>query len=87
MPNVNEYYEQRQDLASTARDLKKAGYELIVLNVGNPGAFGFRVPEAMRLAPFENLHHSDGYCEPAGIYPARDAVAVQQQERAPGHRR
>lgn len=81
MPNVNEYYEQRQDLAATARDLQKAGYELIDLNVGNPGAFGFRVPEAMRLALIENLHHSDGYCEPAGIYPAREAVAVQQQER------
>ncbi|MEM7324411.1 MAG: aminotransferase class I/II-fold pyridoxal phosphate-dependent enzyme [Actinomycetota bacterium] len=81
MPKLNEYYEQRQDLAATARDLQKAGYDLIDLNVGNPGAFGFRVPEAMRLALIENLHHSDGYCEPAGIYPAREAVAVQQQER------
>lgn len=81
MPNVNEHYEQRQDLASSARALERVGYELIDLNVGNPGAFGFRVPEAMRLALIENLHQSDGYCEPAGIYPAREAVAVQQQER------
>ncbi|MGH1491212.1 MAG: aminotransferase class I/II-fold pyridoxal phosphate-dependent enzyme [Acidimicrobiales bacterium] len=81
MPNVNEHYELRQDLASSARALQKAGYDLIDLNVGNPGAFGFRVPEAMRLALIENLQHSDGYCEPAGIFPAREAVAVQQQER------
>lgn len=81
MPNVNEHYEHRQDLAISARALQKAGYDLIDLNVGNPGAFGFRVPEAMRLALIENLQHSDGYCEPAGIYPAREAVAVQQQER------
>ncbi len=81
MPNVNEHYELRQDLASSARAIQKAGYDLIDLNVGNPGAFGFRVPEAMRLALIENLQHSDGYCEPAGIYPAREAVAVQQQER------
>lgn len=81
MPNVNEHYEQRQDLAISARALQKAGYDLIDLNVGNPGAFGFRVPEEMRLALIENLQYSDGYCEPAGIYPAREAVAVQQQER------
>lgn len=81
MPNVNEHYESRQDLATSARALEKAGYDLIDLNVGNPGAFGFRVPEAMRLALIENLHQSDGYVEPAGIYPAREAVAVQQQER------
>jgi alanine-synthesizing transaminase len=81
MPNLNEHYESRQDLAAAAQDLAKAGYDIVDLNVGNPGAFGFRVPEAMRLALIENLQYSDGYCEPAGIYPAREAVALQQQER------
>jgi alanine-synthesizing transaminase len=53
----------------------------VPLNIGNPGAFGFRTPESMRLAMIENLRASEGYCHQKGIFPAREAVVMQQQER------
>jgi alanine-synthesizing transaminase len=35
----------------------------------------------MRLAMIENLPASEGYCHQRGIFPAREAVAMQQQSR------
>ncbi|MBT8444828.1 MAG: aminotransferase class I/II-fold pyridoxal phosphate-dependent enzyme [Gammaproteobacteria bacterium] len=74
-------YEIRGKLASRALELERRGYEIISLNIGNPGAFGFRTPETMRLAMIENLHSSEGYCHQKGIFPAREAVVMQQQDR------
>jgi alanine-synthesizing transaminase len=74
-------YEIRGQLASRALELERRGYEIISLNIGNPGAFGFRTPETMRLAMIENLHSSEGYCHQKGVFPAREAVVMQQQNR------
>ncbi len=74
-------YEIRGQLASHAQDLEKRGYEIISLNIGNPGLFGFRTPETMRLAMIENLGQAEPYCHQKGIFPAREAVVMQQQER------
>jgi alanine-synthesizing transaminase len=74
-------YEIRGKLANRAQELERRGYEIISLNIGNPGAFGFRTPETMRLAMIENLHSSEGYCHQKGIFPAREAVVMQQQDR------
>jgi alanine-synthesizing transaminase len=74
-------YEIRGNLANRALELERLGYEIISLNIGNPGAFGFRTPETMRLAMIENLHSSEGYCHQKGIFPAREAVVMQQQDR------
>ena len=57
------------------------GYDLIALNIGNPGAFGFRTPETMRLAMIENVRAAEGYVHQKGIFPAREAIVMQQQER------
>jgi alanine-synthesizing transaminase len=35
----------------------------------------------MRLAMIENLRAAEGYCHQKGIFPAREAVVMQQQER------
>ena len=74
-------YEIRGQLASRAFDLEKRGYEIISLNIGNPGLFGFRTPETMRLAMIENLAQAEPYCHQKGIFPAREAVVMQQQDR------
>jgi alanine-synthesizing transaminase len=74
-------YEIRGRLARRAQELERAGYEIISLNIGNPRAFGLRTPETMRLAMIENLAHSEGYCHHKGIFPAREAIVMQQQER------
>ncbi|MEM1176325.1 MAG: aminotransferase class I/II-fold pyridoxal phosphate-dependent enzyme [Pseudomonadota bacterium] len=74
-------YEIRGQLANRALELEKRGYEIISLNIGNPGLFGFRTPETMRLAMIENLGQAEPYCHQKGIFPAREAVVMQQQDR------
>jgi alanine-synthesizing transaminase len=74
-------YEIRGQLAHHADELEKRGYEIISLNIGNPGLFGFRTPETMRLAMIENLGQAEPYCHQKGIFPAREAVVMQQQDR------
>jgi alanine-synthesizing transaminase len=74
-------YEIRGRLARRAHELERLGYEIISLNIGNPGAFGFRTPETMRLAMIENLANAEGYCHQQGIFPAREAIVMQQQAR------
>src|ERR1700720_1853500 len=74
-------YEIRGRLARRAHEMQRMGYEIVSLNIGNPGAFGFRTPETMRLAMIENLSNAEGYCHQKGIFPAREAVVMQQQGR------
>ena len=78
-------YEIRGQLANRALELEKRGYEVISLNIGNPGLFGFRTPETMRLAMIENLALAEPYCHQKGIFPAREAVVMQQQDRGIGN--
>jgi len=74
-------YEIRGELAHRAMQLERQGYEIISLNIGNPGLFGYRTPETMRLAIIENLGQSEAYCHQQGVFPAREAVVMQQQSR------
>ena len=78
-------YEIRGQLANRAYELEKRGYEVVSLNIGNPGLFGFRTPETMRLAMIENLGQAEPYCHQKGIFPAREAVVMQQQNRGIHH--
>ncbi len=74
-------YEIRGDLARRSLELEKAGWDIIKLNIGNPGIFGFRTPETMRLAMIENLRESEAYSHQKGIFPAREAVVMRCQDR------
>ncbi len=74
-------YEIRGALSRRAHELEKLGHEVVHLNIGNPGRFGFRTPETMRLAMIENLPQAEPYCHQKGIFPAREAVVMQQQSR------
>ena len=74
-------YEIRGALARRAEQIERAGHEIVKLNIGNPGAFGFRMPESMRVAIVQNLHQADPYSHQKGIFAAREAVVMQQQDR------
>src|SRR6478609_10883717 len=74
-------YEIRGPLARRAGELERQGHEILKLNIGNPAQFGFRTPATMRLAMIENLPQAEGYCHQKGIFPAREAVVMQQQGR------
>ncbi len=78
---ANVRYEIRGRLARRAHEMERLGHDIVSLNIGNPGAFGFRTPETMRLAMIENLRLAEGYSHQKGIFPAREAVVMQQQER------
>jgi alanine-synthesizing transaminase len=74
-------YEIRGDLARRAYEMERQGYDIVPLNIGNPGLFGFRTPETMRLAMIENLRSAEAYSHQKGIFPAREAIVMQQQSR------
>lgn len=74
-------YEIRGELARRARELESEGHELIKLNIGNPGAFGFRAPEHLAAAIADGLARSDAYAHQQGLPEAREAVATMWRGR------
>jgi alanine-synthesizing transaminase len=74
-------YEIRGELARRARELEAQGRRLIKLNIGNPGAFGFRAPEHLQQAIAGHLADSDPYCHQQGLEAAREAVAALHRRR------
>ncbi|HSM10859.1 MAG TPA: aminotransferase class I/II-fold pyridoxal phosphate-dependent enzyme, partial [Lysobacter sp.] len=69
-------YEIRGELARRARELEAQGRSLIKLNIGNPGAFGFRAPEHLQRAITGNIHDTDPYTHQQGLPAAREAIAA-----------
>ena len=77
-------YEIRGELARRARELEAQGQKLIKLNIGNPGAFGFRAPEHLQRAIADDMGRTDPYTHQQGLPSARDAIAsVQVDPRLP----
>ncbi len=78
-------YEIRGELARRALAIEASGRQVIKLNIGNPGRFGFETPQHLRQAVAAGLPASEAYCHQQGLPSAREAVAEQQQRRgAPG---
>ena len=74
-------YEIRGELARRARELETQGRSLIKLNIGNPGAFGFRAPEHLQRAIAEHIAQTDPYTHQQGLPEAREAIAVFHKAR------
>src|SRR5574344_1295310 len=68
-------YEIRGELARRARELEAQGRKLIKLNIGNPGAFGFRAPEHLQNAIAGRIANTDPYTHQQGLPEAREAIA------------
>ncbi len=69
-------YEIRGELARRARELEGQGRTLIKLNIGNPGAFGFRAPDHLQRAIAERIHDTDPYTHQQGLPAARETIAA-----------
>ncbi|MEO8809661.1 MAG: aminotransferase class I/II-fold pyridoxal phosphate-dependent enzyme [Rhodanobacter sp.] len=82
---ANVRYEIRGALTRRARELESAGRDLIRLDIGNPGRYGFEAPSHLRSAIASHLHQSDAYGHEQGLHTARDAVAAQQRARGARH--
>ncbi len=74
-------YEIRGELARRARELESQGRRLIKLNIGNPGAFGFRAPEHLQRAIADHIHDTDPYTHQQGLPEARAAIADFHRQR------
>lgn len=68
-------YEIRGELARRARELEAQGRTLVKLNIGNPGAFGFRAPEHLQRAIADRIADTDPYTHQQGLPAAREAIA------------
>ncbi len=74
-------YEIRGELARRARELEAQGRKLIKLNIGNPGAFGFRAPEHLQRAIADDMGRTDPYTHQQGLPVAREAIASYYARR------
>jgi alanine-synthesizing transaminase len=74
-------YEIRGELARRARELEAQGRTLIKLNIGNPGAFGFRAPKHLQDAIAAHLPESDPYTHQQGLPQAREALSAFHKQR------
>jgi alanine-synthesizing transaminase len=75
------HYEIRGELTRRALELEASGREILKLNIGNPGLFGFEVPAHVREALAHNVSRSGAYCHQQGLAAARAAIATQQHAR------
>ncbi len=78
-------YEIRGALTRRARELESAGLDIIKLNIGNPGRYGFEAPAHLREAIASHLHDSEAYGHEQGLESAREAIAAQQRARGARH--
>ena len=57
-----------------ALEMERRGVEILKLNTGNPGTFGFTMPDSVRNALLENADKAVAYCDPKGMPEAREAL-------------
>ena len=74
-------YDIRGPVRAQARKMEDVGQKVLKLNIGNPAAFGFDMPEDMHKDIIRNLYSAQGYCDSKGLYSARVAVYQHYQQR------
>ncbi|GAA59649.1 aspartate/tyrosine/aromatic aminotransferase [Pseudoalteromonas sp. BSi20652] len=74
-------YDIRGPVLAQAKRMEDEGQKVLKLNIGNPAAFGFDMPEDMHRDIIRNLYSAQGYCDSKGLYSARVAVYQHYQQR------
>ncbi|MFB0995110.1 MAG: alanine-synthesizing transaminase [Porticoccaceae bacterium] len=75
--NVN--YEIRGPVLDYANQLEADGQQVMKLNIGNPGAFGFDAPDEIMRDVIHNLRSAQGYSHSKGLFSARKSVVQRYQ--------
>lgn len=57
-----------------ALEMEKKGEKVLKLNTGNPGKFGFEMPESIRKAVIENVERAVPYSDVKGTLESRQAI-------------
>jgi alanine-synthesizing transaminase len=78
-------YDIRGPLSRRARELEAEGRDILRLNIGNPGAFGFAAPALLREAVERGVARSEAYCHQQGLPQARAAIAARELARGADH--
>jgi len=68
------FYDIRGPVVKEARRLEAGGEKVIKLNIGNPAAFGFNVPDEILGDIIANLKNAQGYGDAHGLLAAREAI-------------
>ena len=74
-------YDIRGPVLAQAKKMEDDGQKVLKLNIVNPAAFGFDMPEDMHRDIIRNLYSAQGYCDSKGLYSARVAVYQHYQQR------
>ncbi|MDE3272732.1 pyridoxal phosphate-dependent aminotransferase [Pseudoalteromonas sp. G4] len=74
-------YDIRGPVLKMAREMEDQGEQVLKLNIGNPAAFGFDMPEDMLKDIIRNLSAAQGYCDSKGLYSARVSIYQYYQNK------
>ncbi|MGJ8619680.1 MAG: pyridoxal phosphate-dependent aminotransferase [Methylophilaceae bacterium] len=77
----NVCYDIRGPVLDRAREMEEEGQRIIKLNIGNPGVFGFEVPEEIQQDVIRNITKSGVYTESQGLFEPRKAIMHYTQSK------
>ncbi|MDR3138224.1 MAG: pyridoxal phosphate-dependent aminotransferase [Treponema sp.] len=77
----NVCYDIRGPVLKAAKHLEEEGFQVIKLNTGNPGAFGFNAPDEIIHDIIINMRNAQGYCDSQGLFSARKAIMQDFQSK------
>lgn len=78
---ANVCYDIRGPVLQRARQMEDEGQRIIKLNIGNPAAFGFEVPEEMLQDVIRNMSKAGGYTDSKGLFEPRKAIMHYTQSK------
>lgn len=78
---ANVCYDIRGPVLQRARQMEEEGQRIIKLNIGNPAAFGFEVPEEIQLDVIRNMGDAGGYTDSKGLFAPRKAIMHYTQSK------
>ena len=78
---ANVCYDIRGPVLQRARQMEDEGQRIIKLNIGNPAAFGFEVPEEIQLDVIRNMNDAGGYTDSKGLFAPRKAIMHYTQSK------
>ncbi len=78
---ANVCYDIRGPVLQRARQMEEEGQRIIKLNIGNPAAFGFEVPEEIQQDVIRNMSKAGGYTDSKGLFEPRKAIMHYTQSK------
>jgi alanine-synthesizing transaminase len=78
---ANVCYDIRGPVLQRARQMEDEGQRIIKLNIGNPGVFGFEVPEEIQQDVIRNMEKSGVYTDSKGLFEPRKAIMHYTQSK------